>query len=122
MALTDYSNMRCVTRFFEQHPQDSKKATLSSLCHLIIDTTTIKTSLNAHITESLLRPLGCSENVVRPILSLPEYGGRIICIHEDVFQCFLDTRALISSKVKVLDGQGTLIEASGFCMPNGKNC
>jgi hypothetical protein len=27
---------------------------------------------------------------------------------------------LISSKVKVLDGQGTLIEASGFCMPNGK--
>ncbi|KAI8877768.1 acetyl-CoA synthetase-like protein [Backusella circina FSU 941] len=121
MALSDYPTMTSVTRYFEQLPQDvlpQYSNALSNLRHLLIDTTTVQSRLNAYINETLIEPLGSKGHVVRPILSLPEYGGRIISIHDDTFACLLETRALGFNKVKVEVEQGTFMESFSFCMPN----
>lgn len=93
MALADYSALKLVTRFYQNNAKNvnsvSKKVTpdLSSLKNLIIDTNTVKPELNEFIADKLLRPLGNTDNpleVVCPVLSLPEQGGKIISMRDNL--------------------------------------
>lgn len=67
----------------------SKKVTpdLSSLRYLLVDTNTIKPELNQYIADKLLRPLGNTDNpleVLCPVLSLPEHGGKIVSMKDNL--------------------------------------
>ncbi|KAI7894766.1 uncharacterized protein EV154DRAFT_536494 [Mucor mucedo] len=139
MALADYAAMKLVTDFYQLKPKEvnavSKKVTpdLSTLRNLLIDTNTVQTELNQYIADKLLRPL-CNTDapleVVCPLLSLPEHGGKIIsmrdnlgpaftqaCLQDsrvtsqselapggsrDVFTCLFDAQSLRLNQVTVL--------------------
>lgn len=60
---------------------------LSSLRYLIIDTNTVRPELNQYIADKLLRPLGNTYNpleVVCPVLSLTEHGGKIVSMRDNL--------------------------------------
>ncbi|KAF1806668.1 hypothetical protein FB192DRAFT_1419487 [Mucor lusitanicus] len=93
MALADYPALKSITKYYQAHPKEvnahSKKVTpdLSSLRYLIVDTNTVRPELNQDIAEKLLRPLGNTDNpleVVCPVLSLPEHGGKILSMRDNL--------------------------------------
>lgn len=93
MALADYPALKMITKYYQSHVKEvkshSKKVTpdLSSLRYLIVDTNTVRPELNQYIAEKLLRPLGNTDNpleVVCPVLSLPEHGGKILSMRDNL--------------------------------------
>ncbi|KAI8979625.1 hypothetical protein BDF20DRAFT_820289 [Mycotypha africana] len=114
MALADYTSLINITKYFTHHTKEvksfSKKVTpdLSSLRHLITDTHTIHCETNQYIADKLLRPLGNSVypiNVVHPILSLPEYGGKIISMRDHLGPAFTEEHILTEETMILEDGQ-----------------
>lgn len=93
MVLADYPALKSVTKFYQANKKEitshSKKITpdLSSLQRLIVDTNTTNPELNEYVADKLLRPLGNTDNpleVVCPVLSLPEQGGKILSMRDNL--------------------------------------
>ncbi|OBZ84780.1 Uncharacterized protein C56F8.02 [Choanephora cucurbitarum] len=93
MALTDYASLKFITQYFTTNPKEikshSRKVTpdLSCLRYLIVDTNIVQPELHQLIADKLLEPLGCTDNplgVICPILSLPEHGGKIISMRDNL--------------------------------------
>lgn len=99
MALADYTAMKFITDFYQSKPKEvkslSRKVTpdLSTLRNLIIDTNTVNPELNEYIADKLLRPLCNTDNplqVVCPILSLSEHGGKIVSMRDNLGPAFTE--------------------------------
>jgi acyl-CoA synthetase (AMP-forming)/AMP-acid ligase II len=93
MAFAEYAALKSITKYYQSNTKEvkshSKKVTpdLSSLRYLIIDTNTVRPELNQYIADKLLRPLGNTYNaleVVCPVLSLPEHGGKILSMRDNL--------------------------------------
>jgi acyl-CoA synthetase (AMP-forming)/AMP-acid ligase II len=93
MALAEYAALQSITKYYQNNTKQveshSKKVTpdLSSLRYLIIDTNIVRPELNQYIADKLLRPLGNTYNpleVVCPVLSLPEHGGKILSMRDNL--------------------------------------
>jgi hypothetical protein len=116
MALADYSALKSITKYYQSHAKEvkshSKKVTpdLSSLRNLIIDTNTVKPEHNEYIAEKLLRPLGNTDNpleVVCPILTLPEHGGKILSMRDNLGPAFTE-EFVEREEIVTEDGQQVL--------------
>lgn len=99
VALADYTALRFITNYYQTHTKEvmahSKKVVpdLSTLKNLIIDTNTINPELNEYIADKLLRPLCNTDNplqVVCPVLSLPEHGGKIVSMRDNLGPAFTE--------------------------------
>ncbi|KAI9483334.1 MAG: hypothetical protein EXX96DRAFT_477885 [Benjaminiella poitrasii] len=113
MALASYTDMKQITKYFQSNAKEvkshSKKVTpdLSSLRYLIIDTNTVQPELNQYIADKLLRPLGNTDNpleVVCPVLSLPEHGGKILSMRDNLGPAF--TEEYVEREEIVTEGDG----------------
>ncbi|KAI7903951.1 uncharacterized protein BX663DRAFT_432535 [Cokeromyces recurvatus] len=114
MALADYMSMKQITNYFQSNTKEvklhSKKVTpdLSALRYLIIDTSTIQPELNQYIADKLLRPLGNTDNpleVVCPILSLPEHGGKILSMRDNLGPVVMEEHIEREEEITTEDGQ-----------------
>ncbi|KAI8647924.1 hypothetical protein BD408DRAFT_407997 [Parasitella parasitica] len=113
MALADYPALKSITKFYQAHVKEvtshSKKVTpdLSSLRYLMVDTTTVRPELNQYIAEKLLRPLGNTDSpleVVCPILSLPEHGGKILSMRDNLGPIYTEEH-LEAEEIITADGR-----------------
>ncbi|KAI8098165.1 uncharacterized protein B0P05DRAFT_460540 [Gilbertella persicaria] len=99
MALADYNSLKFITHYFESNQKEvkthSKKVVpdLSSLRYLIVDTNIVRPELNQLIADKLLGPLGntdCPLEVICPVLSLPEHGGKIVSMRDNLGPAFTE--------------------------------
>ncbi|GAA5813196.1 hypothetical protein MFLAVUS_006670 [Mucor flavus] len=99
IALADYAALRYITNYYQSHSKEvknhSKKIVpdLSSLRNLIVDTNTVNPELNEYVADKLLRPLCNTDNplqVVCPVLSLPEHGGKILSMRDNLGPAFTE--------------------------------
>lgn len=113
MALADYSALKSITKYYQSHAKEvkshSKKVTpdLSALRNLIVDTNTVNSELNEYIADKLLRPLGNTDNpleVVCPVLSLPEHGGKIFSMRDNLGPAY--TEELVEREEIVTEEDG----------------